>query len=233
MKSLHSRAALLALALVAALAACKRADNAAQMPTATEAAAEATAPAAGNAPTAALASAAEAINPPSAKDEISRMMDNFVTVKSYHVDMDTSSPKGDMKMDMDFVAPDRYRMKMPMGTQYVIGDTMYMAMDGRTMKMALPKGQLANYRDPAQIAANKATMTVESLGSDTIDGQPAKKFLVRNTEPRPAESTIWVGADGYPLRIEVKGDASGKATQTTIRYSRFNDPTIRIDPPQQ
>ena len=229
MKSLHSRAALLALALVAALPACKRTDNAAQMP----AAAEATAPAAGNAPTAALASAAEAINPLSAKDEISRMMDNFVTVKSYHVDMDTSSPKGDMKMDMDFVAPDRYRMKMPMGTQYVIGDTMYMAMDGRTMKMALPKGQLANYRDPAQIAANKATMTVESLGRDTIDGQAAKKFLVRNTEPRPAESTIWVGADGYPLRIEVKGDASGKAAQTTIRYSRFNDPSIRIDPPQQ
>src|SRR5687768_13934888 len=108
MKSLHSRAALLALALVAALAACKRADNAAQMPTVTEAAAEATAPAAVNAPTAALANAAEAINPLSAKDEISRMMDNFVTVKSYHVDMDTSSPKGDMKMDMDFVAPDRY-----------------------------------------------------------------------------------------------------------------------------
>jgi hypothetical protein len=226
MKSLHSQAALLTLAALAALAACKRADTGTQMP----AAAEAKAPAA-TAPTA-LASAAEAINPLSAKDEISAMMDRFVTVKSYHVDMNTSSPKGDMAMDLDFVAPDRYRMKMPMGTQYVIGDTMYMAMNGRTMKMAIPKGQISNYRDPAQIAANKATMTVESLGNDTIEGQAAKKFLVRNTEPRQVESTIWVGADGYPLRIEVNGEDRGQVARTTISYSRFNDPSIRIDPPQ-
>ena len=46
-------------------------------------------------------------------------------------------------------------------------------------------------------------------------------------------STIWVGTDGYPLRIDVKGDAGGGATSTTIRYSRFNDPSIRIDPPPQ
>ncbi|MFC5579135.1 outer membrane lipoprotein carrier protein LolA [Lysobacter niabensis] len=226
MKSLHLQAALLTLAALAALAACKREDTGTQMPAATEA----KAPAATASAT--LASAAEAINPLSAKDEISAMMDRFVAVKSYHVDMNTSSPKGDMAMDMDFVAPDRYRMKMPMGTQYVIGDTMYMAVNGRTMKMALPKGQIANYREPAQIAANKATMTVESLGSDTIDGQAAKKFLVRNTEPRQVESTIWVGADGYPLRIEVNGDAGAQATRTTISYSRFNDPSIRIDPPQ-
>jgi len=226
MKSLHSQAALLTLAALAALAACKREDTGTQMP----AAAEAKAPAA-TAPTA-LASAAEAINPLSPKDEISVMMDRFVTVKSYHVDMKTSSPKGDMAMDMDFVAPDRYRMKMPMGTQYVIGDTMYMAMNGRTMKMAIPKGQISNYRDPAQIAANKATMTVESLGNDTIEGQAAKKFLVRNTEPRQVESTIWVGAEGYPLRIEVNGNDGTQVGRTTISYSRFNDPSIRIDPPQ-
>ena len=69
------------------------------------------------------------------------------------------------------------------------------------------------------------------LGSDTVDGQAARKFLVRNSQPRPSESTIWVGADGYPLRIDVKGDAGGGTTSTTIRYSRFNDPSIRIDPP--
>ena len=224
MKALLSRAALLTLAIVAALAACKGENASAPAPTAAEASASGA--------VAALEKTAEAINPLSAKDEISRMMDSFLGVNSYHVDMSTSTPKGDMAMAMDFVAPDRYRMKMPMGTQYVIGDTMYMTMDGRTMKMALPKGQLANYRDPAQVAANKATMTVQSLGSDTVDGQVAKKFLIRNTQPRPAESTIWVGADGYPLRIEVNGEDRGQVARTTIRYSRFNDPSIRIDPPQ-
>jgi hypothetical protein len=72
-------------------------------------------------------------------------------------------------------------------------------------------------------------MTVQALGADTVDGQPARKYRVSNSQPRPSESTLWIGADGYPLQIQVNGKALGKATTTTIRYSRFNDPTIRID----
>jgi hypothetical protein len=232
MNPMPSRVALISLAMLAALAACKREPSSAPAPAAPGDAAPASSEPAATAE-GAVAAAATAIAPLSAKDEIGRMMDAFVAVKSYHVEMTTASPKGDMTTDMDFVAPDRYRMKLPMGTQYVIGDTMYMSMEGRTMKMALPKGQLANYRDPAQIAANKATMEVAALGSDTVDGQAARKFLVRNSQPRPSESTIWVGADGYPLRIDVKGEAGGGASSTTIRYSRFNDPSIRIEPPPQ
>jgi hypothetical protein len=214
---------MLASAALALLGACARESAAERIPSA----AEATSPV--DATSSALANVADAANPLSAKDEIGKVMDAFLAVKSYHVDMTTATPKGDMAMDMDFVAPDRYRMKTPMGTQYVIGDTMYMTMNGRTMKMALPKGQIANYRDPAQFEANKATMTVEALGNDTIDGQGARKFLVRNTQPHPSESTIWVNGDGYPLRIEVVGQ---QAARVSIRYSRFNDPGIRIDPPQ-
>jgi hypothetical protein len=207
---------LLAAATVTLLGACARESAADRIPSA----AEATSPVS--------TALADAVSPLSAKDEIGKVMDAFLEVKSYHVDMTTATPKGDMAMDMDFVAPDRYRMKTPMGTQYVIGDTMYMTMNGRTMKMALPKGQIANYRDPAQFEANKATMTVEALGNDTIDGQSARKFLVRNTQPRPSESTIWVNGDGYPLRIEVVGQ---QAARVSIRYSRFNDPAIRVDAP--
>jgi len=214
---------LLAAATLVFLGACARESAAERIPSA----AEATSPVSSAA--SALADVAEAVNPLSAKDEIGKVMDAFLAVKSYHVDMTTATPKGDMAMDMDFVAPDRYRMKTPMGTQYVIGDTMYMTMNGRTVKTALPKGQIANYRDPAQFEANKATMTVEALGHDTIDGQRARKFLVRNTQPRPSESTIWVNGDGYPLRIEVVGQ---QAARVSIRYSRFNDPAIRIDPPR-
>ena len=43
---------------------------------------------------------------------------------------------------------------------------------------------------------------------------------------------MWVGGDGYPLQIRVTGNLNGQASTTTIRYSRINDPTIRIDPPQ-
>ena len=217
---------LFAAACLASAVGCSRDDASLHMPTA----AEATAPVASA--SSSLANAVDAINPLSARDEMSKALDAFLTVRSFHAQMTTSTSKGDMTMDMDFAAPDRFRMKTPMGTQYVIGDTMYMTMNGRTMKMALPKGQITNYRDPAQLEANKATMTVEALGNDTVDGQRARKFLIRNTQPRPSESTIWISGEGYPLKMEIDGSEGNQSVRMTVRYSRFNDPSIRIDPPQ-
>jgi hypothetical protein len=211
---------------LAALGACQRENAAARIPSA----AEATAPLAG-AP-AALATAASAAHPLDARDEIRNVMERFFSLKSYHVDMDTSTPKGGQTMDVDFVAPDRYRLKTPMGTQYVIGDTMYMTMNGAITKVPLPRGEMTGYRDPVRLEENKATMTVRLLGNEAVDGQMAKKYRILNTRPHPSESTLWVGADGYPLKIEVTGDANGQVARTSIHYSRFNDPAIRIDPPR-
>ena len=137
-----------------------------------------------------------------------------------------------MVIEMDFVAPDRYRMKMPMGTQVVIGDTMHMQVEGRSMKMPLPKGTLTQWRDPLRIEESKAGMSVESLGSDSLDGQPAKKYLVRHTEPQPSEFTFWIGDDGLPLQLVSQGESQGKPYSMTLRYSRFDDPSIVIDAPQ-
>ena len=135
-------------------------------------------------------------------------------------------------MEMDFVAPDRYRMKMPMGTQYVIGDTMYMTMNGRTMKTPLPQGQVGEFRDPAKFAEHKATMTVEALGSEAVDGQAATQ-VSGPQHPARSRRVDDVGGRGRlsACKIEVTGDAGGQVTRTTIRYSRFNDPTIKVEPP--
>ena len=218
---------LLAVAgMAVSLTACQR--DSARMPTAVEATAPVASVGTHSTP---VSHVAAALNPLGARGEIDRVMDHFLTVKSYHATMNASTAKGAMTIDMDFVAPDRYRMATPMGTQYVIGDTMYMTAHGHTMKVPLPKGQITHYRDPASFEANKATMAVESLGSDTVDGQTAAKYLMRNTGPTPGESTLWVSGDGYPLKIEVASNTHGESARTTIRYSRFNDPAIRIDPP--
>ena len=90
-----SRAALLALAMLTVLAACKRESPGAQAPATPDAAAPASSQPSTPAENA-VAAAASAIAPLGAKDEIGRMMDAFVAVKSYHVEMTTASPKGDM-----------------------------------------------------------------------------------------------------------------------------------------
>lgn len=165
------------------------------------------------------------------KDDIKAAIGKFSTARSYHVTM-RHSGKQAMTTEADFVAPDRFRMTMPMGTQIIIGDTMYMQMEGKSMKVPMPKGTLTQWRDPVNIAKHAATMTVKALGSDMLDGKPAKKYLVTNTQPQPSSSTMWIGGNGYPLQIKVRSKAQGEMVSTTLRYSRFNDPTIRVNAPK-
>jgi hypothetical protein len=174
--------------------------------------------------------------PSSPEDEVKASMDKFLKAKSFHAVMIMEGARG-MTNEMDFVAPDRYRMKMPAGTQIIVGDTMYMQADGRSMKVPLPKGTLSQWRDPLKIEENKAGLSVEALGGDSVEGQAAKKYLVRNTRPEagqaePNEFTFWIGSDGLPLQLVHQGRAQGKPYSMTLRYSRFDDPSITIDPPQ-
>jgi hypothetical protein len=204
--------------LLLAVAACKPST-----PTDPEAAA---------APANAVAETTAALNPLSSpEDEVKASMDKFLKAKSFHAVMTMEGARG-MTNEMDFVAPDRYRMQMPVGTQVIIGDTMYMQADGRSMKVPLPKGTLSQWRDPLKIEENKAGLSVEALGSDSVQGQAAKKYLVRNTQPEPSEFTFWIGDDGLPLQLLHQGQAQGKPYSMTLRYSRFDDPTITIDAPQ-
>jgi hypothetical protein len=228
---------LLLLPLLAGLAACKPSppqvpDTAIPDTSATAAAGSGSSAAdAANA----VAGAVAAMNPVAVpKEAIRRSMQRFMGLRSYHATMQLDGgPRGAMSNEVDFVAPDRFRMTMPgMGTQTIIGDTMYMAVDGRSMKVPLPAGSLTQWRDPAKFDENAATMTVEAQGRDSIDGTPARKYLVHNSKPQPSDVTMWIGDDDLPLQIRVSGSAQGHASTSTIRYSRFDDPSLKIDPPQ-
>ena len=163
-------------------------------------------------------------------------MDKFLAARSFHASMHMEGAQT-MTNEMDFVAPDRYRMQMTAGTQVIIGDTMYMQVKDRSIKVPLPPGTLTQWRDPLRIEEHKAGMSVESLGSDNIDGQAAKKYLVRHADPKldqpqSSEFTFWIGGDGLPLQLVSKGEAQGKPYSMTLRYSRYDDPGIVIDAPQ-
>lgn len=44
--------------------------------------------------------------------------------------------------------------------------------------------------------------------------------------------TLWVGGNGYPLRIVASTRIQDKPMVTTIVYSRYNDPALRVDVPK-
>ena len=231
--SRHSRSFTCFLLATCVLAACKPAAAPAN-----DAAAAASATPASAAPAAtpsALAKIAGDLNPlASPKDAIKSSMDKFLALHSYHANMEFSGgPGGAMgHNDIDFVAPDRYRMVMPMGTQIVIGDTMYMHVQGRTMKVPMPKATLSQWRDPARLAEAEEGMTVQAQGGDTLDGMSTRKYLVHHEKPKPTDVTMWINGDDLPIQIQVNSVLNGKTVTSTIRYSRFDDPTIKVDPPQ-
>jgi hypothetical protein len=218
------RKTLLAAALLPILAACK--------PAAAPEAAPDPAPAAGDpAPAAAnpVAAVAQAVRP-DAKGQVVDAMRKFAGVRSYHASMRLEGgPRGPMTNELDFVAPDRYRMELAgVGTQVIVGDAMYMDMGGRTMKVPMPPGTLTRWRDPARLADAEANMSVEARGSDSVDGQSATKYLVHVAQPKATTTTLWIGDAGLPLQIL----AHGAAGDATIKYSRFNDPAIAIEAPK-
>lgn len=190
--------------------------------------------AAGNASSkdaAAAASASAALDPQvTPREALEASMDRFLAARSFHASMDMQSTQP-MQVEMDFVAPDRYRMQMPQATQVVIGDTMYVQAQGKTLKMPLPAGTLGTWRDPLKLQEGKEAMQVTALGSERIDGQPARKFQLRHGAPDNSEVTYWIGADDLPLQLVHAGRDESGAYTMTIRYSRFDDPSISIQPP--
>jgi len=186
------------------------------------------------------AAAKDAAVPPSpavvrdARAEVRAAMEKFLAARSFHATMRIKGgAQGMMINEMDFVAPDRYRITMPnVGTQTVIGDTMYMSMHGRTAQVPMPKGTLTQWRDPARMAENEATMTVAAQGADSVGTESARKYLIHHTQPQPIDVLMWVGDDGRPLQLEVSSTMQGSKVETSVRYSRYDDPSIVIDAPK-
>lgn len=172
----------------------------------------------------------EAVTPSSARQRLERTMTAMAGLESFQMDVVSAGPSlpaaASMSMKMEFVAPDRYRITTPMGTHVVIGNTSYMAMGGGKPVVM----QLDDKFEPdvADLGMDDST-TVEDLGSDSVDGQRATKYLVRDADPNATALHLWVGADDRLLQLR---SAEPDGTNTTVRYSRYNDSSIRIDPPQ-
>lgn len=182
-----------------------------------------------------VAAAVDAINPMnSPREAVIAAMHKLMDARSYHVSMKMSgAPSAMMANELDFVAPDRFRVEMAgVGTQTIVGDTMYMSMQGGDMKMPMPKDTTKKWRDPGNFKEAEASMTAEGLGSESIDGVSAQKYSVRLTVPTATEYTLWIGSDGMPLQMRITSASNGSPITMTMRYSRINDPTLSIDTPK-
>lgn len=167
-----------------------------------------------------------------AKEEVRAASAKFMAAKSWQATMQASGPHA-LTMQMEFQAPDRFRMRMPQGEQVLVGDALWMSMGGRTMKVPLPAGTLTQWRQPSAWSRSVDRMVVTAEGSGVVDGVKARRYRLEQRDPMPSTMTLWVGPDGYPLQVATTGSGGrGGAVATTIRYARFNDPAIRVNAPR-
>ena len=97
----------------------------------------------------------------------------------------------------------------------------------------MPKGTVTQWRESDRAFREVDQMQIEALGMETINGKPAKKYRMTQTARKPATtSLIWVGMNGYPLKMQTTGSTGKQAHTMTVHYSRFNDPSIKVEPPK-
>jgi outer membrane lipoprotein-sorting protein len=73
---------------------------------------------------------------------------------------------------------------------------------------------------------------VQALPDETVDGEPAKVYAYTLTKPIKSDAKTWVSQKtGLPIQIESTGSFMGHTSTTRVRYSNFDDPSIKIDLP--
>lgn len=161
------------------------------------------------------------------REEVNAAIDKLLTARSYQASM--VSADGRLQQQLEFEAPGRYRIRNHGEELVIVGDVLHRERDGAIEQVPLPQDVLTRWRDPARLAEQPADMDVVVLDDETVAGVPARKYRIHRAQSAPGLLLLWVRSDGYPVQILTRSVTGAAAT--LIRYSRFNDPAIDIEPP--
>ncbi len=168
------------------------------------------------------------------KDEVREAFSRLLAMTSFKADINSVSGKQKAKSRIEFQAPDHYRITNDgQSANLIIGSIMYMNMNGSLMKIPMPglKAMMAQYHNPDMLKELEAGVFVESLGTETINNQLAKKYRYTTTQPLVSNNILWVASNGNIIQLETTGSMNKKSFLTLIQYSQYNSPAIKISQP--
>jgi len=150
--------------------------------------------------------------------------------KSYRMTMHAGA--GDMTQE--YVAPDRRHMSGPSMEMISIADDTWMKVNGKWQhipKTAAGSGAMSSGamgRGPGGPVAKPPEADVKFVGNQDCQGQPARvySFSMPASSGPPSQSKFWIGASGYPCRMEMGGTGSA----SSMEWSDWGAP-LRIKPP--
>ncbi len=118
--------------------------------------------------------------------------------------------------EMEYIAPDRYRIRKTDGEVIVIGNDSYENQNGKWTKLDDNIGAVINSQTKAGIAeAVKNLKEVQIVGKEKLNGRDTTVYSHKVGE---ATTKIWIASDsGLQLKNEVEANIGGqKQKQTTV-----------------
>lgn len=167
------------------------------------------------------------------KTDIEKLSDRFMAVGSFKATMEAKG-QTPMRTELEFAAPDRYRMRMANSMDVIIiGRTTYMKIGDKWQKMELPvENAVGEMRTAFTKEGMKWISDVKYAGDDTVDGKPAYVYTYHAKAPNNVgenDSKLWIAkSDGLPLKVEATYK-SGNLRSMTIEYD-YETP-VSIEPP--
>jgi hypothetical protein len=169
-----------------------------------------------------LASATSAFATPS--DDVANAFMSLGTATSYHMAIQTSRGQ---TMDADVAKPNKMHVTMAQMEMISVAGGTYVKVNGNWMKLptAIPQMQSPAFNYVQTLTNSKPSdVTVDDLGSKSVDGATYHAYKVTSKEGKPA--TMYVDGSGVIARIDVT-DQSGTSI---VRFSKFNAP-VSIEAP--
>lgn len=161
----------------------------------------------------------------------------FTELKFFSAKMDGVG-QTEIKSQVDYVEPDRFRVNYLAGTgsgmeMIMIGNDSYMKTGNSWSKMpSSGNSSIPTLRDSFTEDGLKTLSDVKFEGSDTVDGKPALIYSYKNVTPKgdfPFTAKMWVGKDtGVPMKIYAEY-SNGVLKNMTVVYD--TETPVTIEPP--
>lgn len=171
------------------------------------------------------------------KADIEKMAERFLSLESFRAKM-TSKGTTTFNADLDFIAPDRFRIKteLPNGQSsemILIGNQTFMKMGERWQKMPVDIGtKMPNMRETFTREGMKWFKEIKYVGEETADGKAAHLYSYEGEAPgggNEYSSQIWIGkSDGRPIKLNAVYK-TGEMKSMDIAYDY--ETKLTIEPP--
>ncbi len=139
----------------------------------------------------------------------------------------------EMKTELEYSKPDRYRIKNPVSEVIVVGSDAYVKEKGVWKKIPEDIGaQINAMKKSFNAESMKSLKDVKKAGTEKIGGKDAAIYtysIAAGANTPPNSTKVWIAADGLPLKIVVETQNADAAQIVTTRYDY--DKKIKIEAP--